>query len=120
MIYDITINDLKDPIIDSIPRISWKLDPEKNDFSMSAYRIIVMDADTDSVVWDSSFIKSSKMRYIPITANLKPLNRYKCIISIKDQQDKIYQSESFFFSATKRSVSADKSKWMRRLNSLMT
>ncbi|OQB53733.1 MAG: Bacterial alpha-L-rhamnosidase [Firmicutes bacterium ADurb.Bin146] len=112
MIYDITINDLKDPIIDSIPRISWKLDPEKNDFSMSAYRIIVMDADTDSVVWDSSFIKSSKMRYIPITANLKPLNRYKCIISIKDQQDKIYQSESFFFSTGKLK---DKwtAKWIR-------
>lgn len=39
MIYDITINDLKDPIIDSVPRISWKLEPKDPDFSMKSYRI---------------------------------------------------------------------------------
>ena len=112
MIHDITINDLKDPVIDSIPRISWKLEPKNSDFSMKSYRICIKEKDTGTLIWDSLFVESRNTRYIPVSVNLKSLCRYVCEVSIKDTSDNLYMSEPFFFSTGKLE---DKwtAKWIR-------
>lgn len=101
-IYQIRINDLKNPTIDSLPYLSWKTESEQ-----SAYKIQVTSRKTEELVMDTGYINSPNSLYIPIHANLKPLEEYKVEIFAKDLEDKEMEKGTSYFTTGKLD-----SKWL--------
>lgn len=111
-IYDITINDLFEPILDSVPRISWKTEAENIDDIQKSYQVIVTKTDDNEIVWKSDVVFSKNSRYIPIKADLKPLTEYTCKILIQNQSDTLFKSVPFTF-LTGKLKSTWSGKWIR-------
>ena len=100
-IYDVTLNDLKNPVLDSALRISWKTDPKNEDLAQQHYNIEVVDVKTNTPVWNSGLVKSQLSRYVPIDAKLQPLTEYVCKVTVMDKLNNKYKSEPFSFHTGK-------------------
>ena len=87
--------------IDSLPYFSWGYNGELSNFSQKSYQIIIIDNKLN-IVWDSSKIYSDK--YINIKYGgtaLKPRTKYSWKITITDNNNSSFTSETAFFETGK-------------------
>lgn len=70
---------------DATPRLSWKLTSGQRDEHQSAYRVVVTDADSGSVAWDSGVVKSQRSIGVMYAgAALKSQAAYRWTVQVWD------------------------------------
>lgn len=101
MIYNVTVNDLVNPFLDSCPRFSWKIKSEQINTLQLAYRITVTAPDKpDITVWDTGWRQSEDHLYIPCTTELQPMQQYAFQIAVQTNHGSC-QSENHYFHTAK-------------------
>ena len=91
MIRDLTIEYRKNPIgIDEKPRVSWKLESEKQDVVQTNYQIQVVSG--GRLMWDSGRVKSDQSVLVPYKgAALKEMTVYQVQVSVWDNYGELGQ-----------------------------
>ena len=99
-IREIRINDLREPVLDSRPRISWKTEADHPGEEQRAWRIEVC-SEEEEPVWDSGWIESREQLYADYEGPLLPLKRYAVHIWAESTAGSVCRSEAAWFGTAK-------------------
>ena len=96
--HSVKINGLFRPVIDTVPKFSWKLIADKNGESQSAYRLVVSASpDFANPVWDTGFVPSHESVGISYGGSaLAPMTRYYLSLEIRAGKDRLVCNTEYF------------------------